>query len=110
MNVARAPAASVTLAVAPSGSPRVVPTGPDDEGLDGDRGAAIAAAFEAGAGSGLLHLGAVEVGTALPPALYGDRVFFTTAAGQVLDRLTRQRAFALASREKVDEVFDLLDP
>jgi non-specific serine/threonine protein kinase len=38
-----------------------------DAALDDARSASIAAAFEPGAGAGVLHLGAVEVGTALPP-------------------------------------------
>ena len=68
MNVAQAPGPGFTLVVSPSGLPRVVAAGGDDEVVAGDQGSAIAAAFEGGAGKGALHLGAVEVGTSLPPA------------------------------------------
>jgi hypothetical protein len=70
-------ARAFALVVSPTGAPRVVARsrrgdgaeGADgDDTVDGDRGAAIAAAFEGGAGAGVLHLGAVEVGTTLPSA------------------------------------------
>ncbi len=68
MSVAHAPAPGLTLVVSPSGLPRVVAGEGDPDRVTGDRGSAIAAAFAAGAGKGTLHLGAVEVGTSLPPA------------------------------------------
>jgi len=68
VNVAQAPGPGFTLVVSPSGLPRVVPAAGDDDVVAGDRGNAIAGAFEGGAGRGALHLGAVEVGTNLPPA------------------------------------------
>ncbi len=58
----------IALLVSPSGLPRVATAGdPDGDSVDGARGAAIAAAFERGVGFGILHLGAVEVATELPP-------------------------------------------
>jgi non-specific serine/threonine protein kinase len=68
VSVAHAPAPGLTLVVSPSGLPRVVAGGGDPDRVTGDRGSAIAAAFAAGVGKGTLHLGAVEVGTSLPPA------------------------------------------
>ncbi len=62
-------ALALALIVSPSGRPRVVAGALDDDALTGDRAAAIAAAFERGPGAGVLHLGAVEVGTQLPPSL-----------------------------------------
>jgi non-specific serine/threonine protein kinase len=59
---------SFALIVSPTGHPRLTAAGPDDDALDGKKGAAIVAAFEKSAGAGVLHLGAVEVGTDLPPA------------------------------------------
>jgi superfamily II DNA or RNA helicase len=69
VNVVQAPAQGLTLVVSPSGLPRLAPAGPDGDVVAGERGEAIAAAFERGAGPGVLHLGAVEVETSLPPAL-----------------------------------------
>ncbi len=68
MNVAQPPGPGFTLVVSPSGLPRLVPATGDGDVVAGDRGNAIAAAFEDGPGKGVLHLGAVEVGTSLPPA------------------------------------------
>ncbi len=62
-------AGALVLAVSPSGRPRVAPAEVDEDALVGERAIAVAAAFERGAGVGVLHLGAVEVGTSLPPAL-----------------------------------------
>ncbi len=54
----------VALLVSPSGLPRVASASdPHGNSVDAARGTAIAAAFERGAGFGVLHLGAVEVGT-----------------------------------------------
>ena len=61
------PNASLALAVSPTGVPYVRAAEDGDAGVSDERSAAIAAAFEKGAGAGVLHLGAVEVGTALPP-------------------------------------------
>jgi|CZKU01.1.fsa_nt_gi hypothetical protein len=68
MKVAHAPWLPLTLAVAPSGLPRLVPAAADDDAVGNDRSAALLAAFETGPGAGVLHLGAVEVGTDWPPA------------------------------------------
>ncbi len=67
MKAANAPALALTLAVSPSGLPRLVPAAPDDDAVAADRSAALLAAFEGGPGAGVLHLGAVEVGTDWPP-------------------------------------------
>jgi hypothetical protein len=68
VNAAHARPPATTLVVSPGGLPRLAPAGPDDPTVAGDRGAAIAAAFDGGPGAGVLHLGAVEVATELPPA------------------------------------------
>jgi superfamily II DNA or RNA helicase len=68
VNAALARPAAFALVVSPSGLPRLALAESDDDAVTGERGAAIAAAFEPGAGAGVLHLGAVEVGTSLPPA------------------------------------------
>jgi superfamily II DNA or RNA helicase len=64
----RASLLHLSLTVSASGHPRVAPGGEEDEALSGDRAAAIRDAFERGPGFGVLHLGAVEVGTPLPPS------------------------------------------
>jgi hypothetical protein len=57
-------ARGIALLVSPSGPPRVATPGdPHGDSVDAARGTAIAAAFERGVGFGVLHLGAVEVGT-----------------------------------------------
>jgi superfamily II DNA or RNA helicase len=68
MNVPR-PVASLSLLVSPSGHlrPDVTPLAPAP--LADAAAERIAAAFERGEGAGLLHLGAAEVETALPPVL-----------------------------------------
>ncbi len=68
MKVAHTAPSVLTLAVFPSGLPRLVSAEADDDAVTDERGAAIAAAFERGPGAGVLHLGAVEVGTELPRA------------------------------------------
>ena len=68
MTVAHAPELGFSLVVSPSGLPRVVAAGGDEGAVAGESGGAIAAAFDGGVGEGVLHLGAVEVGTSLPPA------------------------------------------
>ena len=57
----------VTLSLSPSGALRLSPRSAGDPALDATSGPRIAAAFSRGTGDGLLHLGAVEVETALPP-------------------------------------------
>ena len=68
MKAANAPPLALTLAVSPSGLPHLVPAAPDDDVVAGDRSSALVAAFAGGPGAGVLHLGAVEVGTDWPPA------------------------------------------
>jgi hypothetical protein len=68
VNAAPAAAPRLTLVVSPSGHPRVVVAADERDAVTGAKGSAVAAAFEGGAGTGVLHLGAVEVGTSLPPA------------------------------------------
>jgi len=78
-------AASTELRLTPSLSPRgdlTVVSQDDAPALDAELGGRIRAAFERGTGHGLLHLGAAEVGQALPPALAYFREFggrFVTA-------------------------------
>ena len=65
----RTPASTRSLALSPTGRLHLrTATSEDDDALAGAHVAAIAAAFERGAGEGVLHLGAVEIGTELPPA------------------------------------------
>ena len=59
---------SLALVVSPGGHPRLAAATTDDDVLDGEASAALAHAFEDGPGCGVLHLGAVEVATPLPPA------------------------------------------
>ena len=66
MQAARDELTAFALAVSPSGVPFLRAPQESDEVIDGSRAAAIAAAFEGGSGAGVLHLGAVEVGTPLP--------------------------------------------
>jgi non-specific serine/threonine protein kinase len=66
MHAARDELTAFALAVSPSGVPYLRAPQDGDAVLDGPRAAPIAEAFERGAGAGVLHLGAVEVGTPLP--------------------------------------------
>jgi len=68
VNATGGPAAGFTLVVPPSGLPLLLPAASGEDTVVGDRGQAIAHAFEGGPGKGALHLGAVEVATSLPPA------------------------------------------
>ena len=61
------PAAS--LAVAPSGRPYLVRVDGGEQGLAADQARAVVEAFERSTGAGVLHLGAAEVRTALPPPM-----------------------------------------
>ncbi len=83
MPTADVPAGPWALAVSPSGRPRIAAAEADDDALTGDRAAVLAAAFDRGAGSGVLHLGAVEVGTSLPPAF----AFFRTLGHELVASL-----------------------
>jgi non-specific serine/threonine protein kinase len=58
----------LTLSVLPSGHVRLAEAEAGGDGLQADSAAAVLAAFERGAGAGVLHLGAVEVTSTLPPA------------------------------------------
>src|SRR6266581_726910 len=66
-------AARLALAITPGRRLIVRVTRDDDDGgetaVDAEMAARIGAAFESGAGAGLLQLGTAEVTTALPPAL-----------------------------------------
>jgi SNF2-related domain/SNF2 Helicase protein/Helicase conserved C-terminal domain len=96
---------ALAFAVSPSGRPRVAPAEADEDALDGDRAAAVAAAFERGAGAGVLHLGAVEVGTSLPAA-FG---FFRTLGHELVARLcARTDLESLRGRVRVDPPADWL--
>ncbi len=66
MDAAALALSPVALAVSPSGTPYLRAPQEGDETLEAARAVAVAAAFERGAGAGVLHLGAVEVGTPLP--------------------------------------------
>jgi hypothetical protein len=83
VNVAQTPVPGFTLVVSPSGLPRVIPAGGGEDVVTGDSGRAIAEAFQGGAGRGALHLGAVEVGTNLPPAF----AFFRELGHELIARV-----------------------
>jgi hypothetical protein len=57
-----------SLLVSASGHPRVTLDAVNEEALEGPRARAVSDAFHESIGQGVLHLGAVEVGTELPPA------------------------------------------
>ncbi len=57
------------LALSPSGHLLLRPAGAGEPALEGEAAPGIAAAFERGAGQGLLHLGTAEAHAALTPAL-----------------------------------------
>ena len=96
---------ALALAVSPSGRPRVAPAEADEDALDGDRAAALSTAFERGAGAGVLHLGAVEVGTSLPPAF----AFFRALGHELVARLcARTDLESLRGRTRVDPPADWL--
>ncbi len=96
---------ALALAVSPSGRPRVAPAEADEDALDGEHAVAVAAAFERGAGAGVLHLGAVEVGTSLPPAF----AFFRALGHELVARLcARTDLESLRGRVRVDPPADWL--
>src|SRR5437867_3160588 len=64
----RRPAPGLTFALTPTGT-LVLRDAPDADPLEGATARRIRAAFERGAGHGLVQLGAAEVDTALPPAV-----------------------------------------
>ena len=75
---------SLSLAVAPSGHLRPDPAPPAPAPLPEDAAGRIVAAFEKGGeGAGLVHLGAAEIETALPPVL----AYFRDLARTLLTRL-----------------------
>ncbi len=94
-----APSAALTLAVSPSGRPRIAAAEGDEEALTGERASAIRDAFERGPGAGVLHLGAVEVGTSLPPSF----AFFRDLGHELVARLcARTDLEALRGRARVE--------
>ena len=66
MQTARSDRPGLALAVSPSGVPYTRAPEDGDDALDAAPVVRIATAFARGAGAGVLHLGAVEVGTPLP--------------------------------------------
>jgi non-specific serine/threonine protein kinase len=58
----------LALALSPAGRPYLREAREGEAPLEGPHAGAIAAAFDRGPGEGVLHLGAVEIGTVLPPA------------------------------------------
>src|SRR5450432_303150 len=100
------PAPRLTLVVSPSGMPRLADAGPDDDAVTGSLAAAVAAAFESGAGAGVLHLGAVEVGTALPPAF----AYFRELGHELVARVCAHPDLeALRERVEVEPPLDRLE-
>jgi len=97
----------LSLAVSPSGRPRVVEAADGEDALRGDRAARVAAAFErGGAGEGVLHLGAVEVGTDLPPA-FG---YFRELGHELVARVCAHPELeSLRGRLRVDPPLDRLE-
>jgi hypothetical protein len=109
VNVAQTPAPGFTLVVSPSGLPRVVPADGDEDVVTGDSGRAIAEAFQGGAGRGALHLGAVEVGTNLPPAFayfreLGHELIARVCAHPDLETLRDGRRRRIPKADKGDGV------
>jgi len=101
MHVALDELTAFALAVSPSGVPYLRAPQEGDEVLDGPRAAPIAKAFERGAGAGVLHLGAVEVGTHLP----GPFAFFRDLGHELLASLC-----ARADLEEVRDRFEVAPP
>ena len=60
---------SLSLGISPRGHLHVAPGEPEAAPLPPNIGSRVAEAFQRGSGEGLLHLGAVEVATLLPPVL-----------------------------------------
>jgi non-specific serine/threonine protein kinase len=89
---------ALALAVSPSGNPYVRAAEDGDDVLDGPRVALIAAAFDRGVGAGVLHLGAVEVGTSLPAPF----AYFRAMGHEIMTRLC-----ALAALEDARECVEV---
>jgi hypothetical protein len=96
---------ALALAVSPSGRPRLVNAAEGDDASTGDRAAAVAAAFQRGPGAGVLHLGAVEVGTPLPAAF----AFFRELGHELLVRIcARPDLEKLRERVRIEPPADWL--
>ncbi|MGH7438368.1 MAG: SNF2 helicase-associated domain-containing protein, partial [Polyangiaceae bacterium] len=107
MNAAHEPAPGFALVVSPSGFPRLVAAGPEDDAVVGARGKAIATAFERGAGNGILHLGAIEVGTTLPTAL----AYFRELGHELVARICAHPDLeTLRERVRIEPPLERLDP
>jgi hypothetical protein len=116
MNAASSRAPGLRLIVLPSGLPRIAmgdAASPEDL-LACDGSEAIAAAFEEGAGSGVLRLGAVEVGTRLPPAFayfreLGHELVARVCAHPELEVL-RERIRPEPPRERLEQMASAAPP
>jgi hypothetical protein len=107
VNAAKTSPPGFTLQVSPSGVPRALPAAADEEVLTGQSASALASAFEAGAGYGVLHLGAVEVGTALPPAF----AHFRELGHELVARACAHPELeALRDRIRIEPALDRLEP
>ena len=114
VNAAQDAALRFTLVVSPSGHPRVVVAVDDRDAVTGAKGSAVATAFEGGAGRGVLHLGAVEVATSLPPAFayfreLGHELVARVCAHPELETL-RERVHVDPPLERLRQMADAVPP
>jgi superfamily II DNA or RNA helicase len=105
---------SLSLAVSSSGRPRVSPAADTEGALVGPRADAVRQAFERSTGAGVLHLGAVEVGTELPPAFafyrdLGHELVLRVSAHPDLETL-RERVQVDPPRDRLEQMASATPP
>jgi hypothetical protein len=102
----RSAAPAFALIVSPRGHPRLVDAAEVDDAVGGEIAAAVARAFEQGAGSGVLHLGAVEVTTSLPAAF----AYFRDLGHELVARVCAQPDLeTLRDRVRIEPPTDRLE-
>jgi len=105
---------TLSLAVSSSGRPRLVATASIEDALVGERATAVHDAFERGSGAGVLHLGAVEVGTKLPPAFayfreLGHELIARVCAHPELETL-RERVLGEPPLDRIEQMASAAPP
>jgi hypothetical protein len=105
---------ALSLVVSSSGHPRVVASAGAEDALSSPHAPAIQAAFAESSGRGVLHLGAVEVGSELPPAFafyrdLGHELMLRLCAHPDLETL-REKIRIEAPRERLEALAAAVPP
>ena len=89
---------SLSLLVSPTGHLRPNPTPPRPAPLSDEAAVRLTVAFSEGEGPGLLHLGAAELDTPLPPTLAFFRELGRSLLGRVCQLAEPEQALAAGNR------------